>query len=60
MTREAVIETIENLAMSQGLYGRVLRFLEECRDVDPDKFEEIMKRLEACSDSVDLVMTIEC
>ena len=59
MSREAIIETIENLAMSQGFYGRLLRYLEEVRNVDPDKFEDIMTELETCSDAVDLIMTIE-
>lgn len=59
MTREAVIETIETLAMSQGSYGRLLRYLEDVREVDPDKFEDIMTELETCSDAVDLIMTIE-
>jgi len=59
MTREAVIETFENLAMSNGTYGRLLRFLEDLRDVDPWKFEEIMTALEGCSDSLDMIMTLE-
>ena len=59
MTRESVIETIENLAMSQGLYGRVLRYLEELQDADPYGYESIMEQLEKCSDTVDLVLTIE-
>ena len=58
MTREAVIETIETLAMSQGSYGRLLKFLEEVQVTDPDKFEEIMTELEKCADAVDLVMTV--
>jgi hypothetical protein len=59
MTREAVIETFENLARSQGSYGRVLRFLEECSEVDPDKFEEIMTELEKCESAIDLILTVE-
>ena len=59
MTREAIIETFENLAMSQGFYGRLLKYLEELSDVDPDKYDEIMTSLESCSDPVDLIMAVE-
>ena len=59
MTREAVIETIETLAMSQGSYGRLLKFLEEVQVTDPGKFEEIMTALEECAGPVDLVMMVE-
>lgn len=59
MAREMVIETLENLAMSQGFYGRLLRYLEDVREVDPDKYEEIMSELEKSSGPLDLVMMIE-
>ena len=59
MTREKVIETLENLAMSQGSYGRLLKYLEEVQSVDPDKFEAIMSEMEKCSDAVSLVMMME-
>lgn len=59
MTRDAVIETIENLSVTTGFYGRLLRYLEEMREVAPDRFEEVMKELETCGDAVDLVMKIE-
>lgn len=59
MAREMVIETIENLAMSQGSYGRLLRALEELQDRDPDRYEEVMTVFERCSDPVDLIMMIE-
>jgi len=59
MTRDAVIETIENLAMSQGCYGRLLRYLESARVVDPDKYEAIMEELEKCGGPVDMILAIE-
>ena len=59
MTREAIIETFENLAMSQGFYGRLLKYLEEISEVDPDKYEEIMTSLEECADPVDLILAVE-
>ena len=59
MTRERVIETIENLAMSQGSYGRLLKFLEDLSETDRDKFEEVMESLEECETPLDLVLMIE-
>ena len=59
MTRELVIETIENLAMSQGVYGRLLRALEEMSELSPEKFEEIMTGLEGCKTPLELVLKIE-
>lgn len=59
MSRECVIETIENLAMSQGFYGRLLRYLEELQDANPGMFEDVMARLESCSDAVDMIMMVE-
>lgn len=59
MARETVIETLETLAMSQGCYGRLLRYLEDISYADPDRYEEIMESLEGCTDAVDLIMTIE-
>ena len=59
MSREKVIETIETLAMSRGTYGRLLKYLEEAMEYDPDKYEEIMTSLEECETPLDLVLTIE-
>jgi len=59
MTRDRVIETIENLAMSHGSYGRLLTYLEDLSEVDSDRFEEIMTGLEECETPLDLVLTIE-
>jgi hypothetical protein len=59
MTRENVIETLETLAMSQGSYGRLLKYLGELSEVDPGKFEEIMTGLEECKTPLDLILTIE-
>ena len=59
MAREAIIETIETLAMSQGVYGRILRYLEDLLDRDPDGYESVMSELEKCSDAVDLVVALE-
>jgi len=57
--REAVIETIENLARSQGSYGRLLRALEEMQEYDPDRYEETMDALVEAGDAVGMIMMIE-
>ena len=57
--REAVIETIENLAMSQGSYGRLLKALEDCQQYDPDRYEEVMDSLVAAGDPLGMIMMIE-
>ena len=57
--REAVIETIENLAMSQGSYGRLLKALEECQQYDPDRYEEIMDSLVEAGSALDMILMIE-
>lgn len=59
MTREDVIETIETLAMSQGSYGRLLKFLGELSEVNPERFEEIMTGMEECKTPLDMILTIE-
>lgn len=59
MARELVIETIENLAASQGFYGRLLRYLEELSDRDPEAYEKAMSGLEMASDPVDLILMLE-
>lgn len=51
MKREEILKTFESLARSQGLYGRILRQLND----------EILEHLEKQNfkDAVDLVMYIE-
>ena len=58
-TRELVIETIENLAMSQGFYGRFLKFLEDVQEVNPEEYDNIMEKLVESGGPVNMVMMIE-
>ena len=57
--RETVIETIENLSMSQGFYGRLLRALEEMQEYDPDRYEEVMDALVEAGDALGMIMMLE-
>lgn len=61
MNREQIMETIRTLAMSQGLYGRILRSLEEAKNNAPENYEKVMEILEFMQfkDAVDLVMFFE-
>ena len=54
MTKEQILGTIKSLAMSQGLYGRLLR--------DIHNNPEILDRLEEQNfqEPLDLVLFIEC
>lgn len=61
MKEAQIIETIERLSQSQGLYGRILRDLEETKENDPEVYLETMELLESqdFKTPVDLVMYIE-
>jgi len=45
MTREKVIERLEDMAVTNATCERLLRYLEQVAEVDPEKFEEIMKEM---------------
>lgn len=53
MNQEQILETIKNLAKSQGFYGRYLEYIKE----NPDELENLEK--ENFNDVVDLVLYIE-
>lgn len=61
MKEAQIIETIERLSQSQGLYGRILRDLAETKENDPEAYRETMELLESqdFKTPVDLVMYIE-
>ena len=61
MNREQIMETIRQLAHSQGSYSRLYRDLCEMREEDPDRFDKAMTMLEEKNfkDAVDLVMYLE-
>ena len=58
---EVPIKVIKDLAQSQGSYGRMLKQLNDIKDNDPEKYDEIMQKLEdeKFSDIVDFVLFIE-
>ena len=62
MDREDILNAIQELAYSQGFYGRLLRFFMELKEEDPDRYEEVMQELEAqkFGDTLDMVLFFEC
>ena len=58
MNRNAIMETIRSLALSQGFYGRLYRQLE---DLDDETYDEVMQELEEKNfkDVVELVLFLE-
>ena len=61
MTREDILDTIEELSYSQGFYGRLLAALQDAEINRPAAYEEFMRDLEAqCfTEPVELVMYLE-
>jgi len=62
MDRDDIYNTIRMLSFSQGSYGRMLHSLDQLRQEEPDKYDEVMTELENQNfhDPVDLVMYLEC
>jgi len=61
MKRQQIIDTIKDLAKSQGLYGRILVGMRELEELDPEAYEKNMQFLEEQNfkDAVDLVLYFE-
>ena len=57
MNREQILSTIKDLAMSQGLYGRMYEFLTSGTDEAEDALTILEKQ--NFGDAVDMVMFIE-
>ncbi len=57
-----IMDEIENLARSQGFYGRLHRDLCEIRDNDADAWQEVVEKLEAqhFRTTLDMVLFFEC
>ena len=62
MDRDDILNTIAELAQSQGFYGRLLRDILELKQYAPDEYEEYMTALEEkkFGDPVDMVLFFEC
>lgn len=58
MSREAILAAIENLAQSQGFYGRLLEVIRGASEEVRDEFLSTLEQ-QNFSDTVDLVMYLE-
>lgn len=59
MDRQAIRGTFEMLAQSQGLYGRLLRDIDEMPEEDRERFWSDLES-QNFKDAVDLILYIEC
>ena len=59
MTKEEVLEGFENLAKSQGRYGRLLAELRELERDKPEEYEKFFEQFKDCEDMVDAVFVLE-
>ena len=61
MNRDDILQTIKNLASSQGLYGRLLKQLTDLKETDEKKYEELMQKWEdeKFQNPVEFVLFIE-
>jgi hypothetical protein len=61
MKREQILETIADLAKTQGFYGRLLVNLANLKSNDPEKYEKTMCELEAKNfkSELELIMYLE-
>ena len=61
MKREQILETIADLAKTQGFYGRLLVSLADLKSNDPEKYEKTMSELEAKNfkGELELIMYLE-
>ena len=61
MTMEDIIKFIENMAKSQGYYGRLLLDLNELKENEPEEYNKVKKFWENCKfkDELDFVFFVE-
>ena len=61
MKFDEIVQTIKDLAKSQGFYGRLLYEIEDAKENDKEKYERIKVTLEEQNfkDAVDMVLFFE-
>lgn len=61
MTRQQILDTIKDLAHSQGLYSRIHKILLKMQENEPEMFDLYMNHLvnQQFQDPVDLVLFFE-
>ena len=59
MTKKQIMDTFRSLAMSQGFYGRLVRYIDGLDEASRDKFLGDLEK-QNFKDSLDLILYIEC
>lgn len=61
MDRHQILKAIEDLAQSQGFYGRLRNYLKELEEYDKDHYDNVMTQLENkhFKDTVEMVLFFE-
>jgi hypothetical protein len=59
MTEKQIMQMFQELASSQGSYGRLLENLNNLKINNPTKFKDVMKVLTKYKTPVDLILAIE-
>ena len=61
MTRRQILDTIKDLARSQGLYSRIYEAIQSLKEADPDQYDYFMNHLvnQQFTNPVDLVLFFE-
>ena len=59
MTKEEVLAGFENLAKSQGRYGRLLEELRQLEKDEPEAYEKFFEKFKDCEDMIDAVFVYE-
>ena len=61
MTRQQILDTIKDLARSQGLYGRIYNAIQSLKEADKEQYDSFMNHLvnQQFSNPVDLVLFFE-
>ena len=61
MTRRQILDTIKDLARSQGLYGRIYEAIQSLKEADSDQYDSFMNHLvnQQFETPVDLVLFFE-
>lgn len=62
MSKQDILDTINDLSHSQGLYSRLRQSLNDLAESEPEKYNSFMEHLQQqhFKDPVDLILYFEC
>lgn len=59
MTEKQIITLFQDLARSQGFYGRIFESLNHMKSADPVNYKQTIQKLKKYKTPVDLILAIE-